>query len=299
MDNYKEKDLYEPKNLIETLAKSEKFVEIPDRIEVRKIADILQQNLQNLLKSPLLENYRIKSISDDENHWTVNKGNFSKVFLDNFYEENAEKSKKLYWKFHTKNQGNYYNGCLGKTISHLYKTEKIVSFIRYKDEKTGKIEDFDVIKPTFMTVIVKKKPKNPVVFYEDNGQSAQLLRGNMRFFPFLTFPFDHILLCLITNKVNINGKRVFFLIDLTGPQFDHYSMSENGYPYYEKKLITSQYEVDEEFFISNSVRNMDLDMQEFFQLAGTSQYYPKDVFEEAILATRNTIKSLGNEEKMK
>ena len=297
LDIYKEKDLYEPKNLIEAVAKSVDFIETPKKVEIRKIADILMRNLQSRLNSPLLDNYCLKSISEDGNHWTVDKGKGQKVTPENFYQENKLTSKELYWKFQTKNQGSYYNGCLGKIIANLLKNDKISSFVRYKDEKTGKIEDFDVIIPTFITVIAKNKLKNPMVFYQDNGQSARILRGSMRFFPFLMFPFDHTLLCLITNKVNNNGKRVFFLIDLTGPQFDHFAMTEKEYPYYEKKMITSMYEVDEDFFIPNSVRNLELEMKEFFEMTTMSQYYPKDIFEEVILASRNTVKSLLDTEK--
>ena len=289
INNIKDEEINYPKQVIENIGKNMINSNFKERCNLTEIISIFYENLHLKIDDHSLIDFYLEDITENEAQWVIRKSLSERITPENFYQKNKELSRNYYWKYYTKKLCSFINGCFSKLIITLIKEDMISPYIINKDPKTGNEEYVKIEVSAIIYSLLMKDIKNPIIFYKDLGVHVRMLRGTIIMYPFLVFPYSHSMSALITNKID-NGKRLFYLVDLTGPQFDIFSMDKKGYPVYIRKMGTSQYKVDEDYLIGNVVQDIDAFLQKNYKGGIKNRYFPKDILEDIVVCSRKAIK---------
>ena len=241
-------------------------------INLRILADIFYEQMYFYYYLPSMTkmmNY-LDEIKNEGKEWVVKLGCHKRTPSD-FYPKDEVKSVGYYWKFFTMNSCSFINSCFAKVIEDLLSLN-IVPYIDYYNKETDQTDRIEIIYASMIECIYMKTFTNPMVHYKDFNGHFYLLKGTRLDFRFLNCDYGHSIIALLTKKI-VNKKNLFYLVDLTGSQYDIPNLSAKGFPYYEKEAFTSEFQ-NNEFFYGNVVERLEKFMTGRFTPSPT-QYYPE------------------------
>jgi len=279
-----------PKNAIKYHLSNIPALKSTFSIDLKDVVNCFWKHMQShyYYKFMKTQYYFIKEVKNDGKEWIMDLDSGVRS-PSTFYDcGDAQRSKTYYWKYFTMNACSFINGCLASVVQELLK-EGIMPYLTYKDN--GKDERIDLICPTIMELIVKKNFINPWIYYNNTDCWFHQLRGRNIGASYMNFIFGHTVIVFLTKKI-VQNQNLSFFVNLTAFQYDIYSYSSNGYPFFEKPMLSSE-DLNDEFFFGKVVETV----QEFKtprfapKTKGSFQYFPLDSW---MTVEKNTLKDVKN-----
>lgn len=293
--NFEKEEKACPNNLINNLASS-RPLDYKHSIDLKTIIEIYQkyifENYYNDKSGEIFNHYFLDDVNESEDLWSLSLNIDERSTRETFCKKKLDPKKNLdyYWKFFLMNSSSFINGAIANIIDNLC-LQNIYPYFHYNNPETKQNEKVNVIYCALMDSVVVRDYKNPTLYYKNIEGYFKMLRCKTLGKPYLIADCAHSMVCLITDKI-VFKKRLYLLIDLTGPQFDIFNLNENGFPYYEKMMFEGEHEVDKDFLVSSCAQKIEYHVEPMVKEDKKFEYFPLKIWATSITEIGSEIRKM-------